>query len=187
MGQKMSDFPVIHTERLTLRKPTYDDVRPLLELTQDEEAMLYYGMEPFKEEKQSRDEIDWFLKIWKEGTGTRWIITLKGEDDFIGEIGFFEYEKKHRRAEIGYKQSRKFWRKGYMTEALVGMLDYMYDNIDLNRVEALVDPRNEGSLRLIERQGFQRDGLLRSYEFERGAFVDLYMLSFLREDWENRA
>ncbi len=73
-----------------------------------------------------------------------------------------------------------------MTEALIGMLDYMYDNIDLNRVEALVDPRNEGSLRLIEKQGFQRDGLLRSYEFERRAFVDLYMLSLLREDWENR-
>ncbi len=168
MGQKMSDFPVIHTERLTLRKPTYEDVRPLLELSQDDEVMLFYGMEPFKEEKQSREEIDWFLKIWKEKTGTRWVITLKGQDDFIGEIGFYEYEKKHRRAEIGYKLSRAYWRKGYMTEALV-------------------DPRNEGSLRLIEKQGFQRDGLLRSYEYERGAFVDLYMLSLLREDWENRA
>lgn len=51
-----------------------------------------------------------------------------------------------------------------MTEALIGMLDYMYGNIDLNRVQALVDPKNEGSLRLIEKQGFQRDGLLRSYE-----------------------
>ena len=183
----MSDFPVIHTERLTLRKPTYDDVATLLELTQDDEVMLYYGMEPFKEEKQSRDEIDWFLKIWKEGTGTRWVITLKGQDDFIGEIGFYEYEKKHRRAEIGYKLSKRFWRRGYMTEALMGMLDYMYKTLDLNRVHALVDPMNEGSLRMIEKQGFQREGLLRSYEYERGAYVDLYMLSLLREDWEARA
>ena len=108
----MSEFPVIHTERLTLRKPTYDDVQPLLELSQDDEVMLYYGMEPFKEEKQSRDEIEWFLKIWREGTGTRWVITLKDDDDFIGEIGFYEYEKKHRRAEIGYKLSRSYWREG---------------------------------------------------------------------------
>ncbi len=77
--------------------------------------------------------------------------------------------------------------KGYMTEALVGMLDYMYGNLELNRVQALVDPRNEASLRLIEKQGFQRDGLLRSYEYERGAYVDLYMLSLLREEWESRA
>jgi ribosomal-protein-alanine N-acetyltransferase len=54
----MSEFPVIHTKRLTLRKPTYDDVPLLLELSQDDEVMLYYGIEPFKEEKQSRDEID---------------------------------------------------------------------------------------------------------------------------------
>jgi ribosomal-protein-alanine N-acetyltransferase len=40
---------------------------------------------------------------------------------------------------------------------------------------------------LIEKQGFQRDGLLRSYEYERGAYVDLYMLSLLREEWESRA
>ncbi len=182
----MSAFPVIHTKRLTLRKPTYDDIQPLLELSQDDEVMLYYGIEPFKEEKQSRDEIDWFLKIWKEGTGTRWVITLKGEDDFIGEIGFYEYKKKHKRAEIGYKLSRSHWREGYMTEALIGMLGYMYGNIELNRVQALVDPKNEGSLRLIEKQGFQKDGLLRSYEYERGAYVDLYMLSLLREEWESR-
>ena len=183
----MTEFPVIHTDRLTLRKPTYDDVQPLLELSQDDDVMLYYGMEPFTEEKQSRDEIEWFLKIWREGTGTRWVITLKGEDDLIGEIGFYEYKKKHRRAEIGYKLSRSHWMKGYMTEALVGMLDYMYGNLELNRVQALVDPRNEASLRLIERQGFQRDGLLRSYEYERGAYVDLIMLSLLREEWESRA
>ena len=183
----MTEFPVIHTDRLTLRKPTYDDVQPLLELSQDDDVMLYYGMEPFTEEKQSRDEIEWFLKIWKEGTGTRWVMTLNGEDDLIGEIGFYEYKKKHRRAEIGYKLSRNHWMKGYMTEALVGMLDYMYGNLELNRVQALVDPRNEASLRLIEKQGFQMDGLLRSYEYERGAYVDLYMLSFLREEWESRA
>ena len=54
----MSEFPVIHTDRLTLRKPAYDDVKPLLKLSQDDEVMVYYGMEPFKEEKQSRDEIE---------------------------------------------------------------------------------------------------------------------------------
>lgn len=180
------EFPVIHTERLVLRKPTYDDVKPLLELSQDEEVMLYYGMEPFREKVQSRKEIDWYLKIWTEGTGTRWVIELIEEDeDFIGEIGFYNYAKAHRRAELGYKLARKHWRKGYMTEALVGMLDYMYANLDLNRVQALVDPRNLGSLRLLENQGFQRDGLLRSYEYERGAFIDLYMLSLLRKEWRS--
>ena len=182
----MPDFPIIETERLILRKPTYNDVAPLFELTQDEEVMLYYGMEPFKEDSQAKKEIDWFLKIWEEGTGTRWIISQKNGNDFIGEIGFYDYKKDHKKAEIGYKLARRHWRKGYMSEALVAMLDYMYNNLELNRVQALVDPRNPASFLLLEKHGFQREGVLRDYEFERGDYVDLIMLSILRKEWETK-
>jgi ribosomal-protein-alanine N-acetyltransferase len=183
----MSEFPVIETERLVLRKPTYDDVQPLYDMSQDEEVMLYYGKEPYTEEAQARKEVDWFLKIWKEGTGTRWIIALKGGEDFIGEIGYYEYEKKHRKAEIGYKLAKEHWRKGYMSEAMVAILDYMYNNLELNRVQALVDPRNPASFLLLEKHGFQREGVLRDYEFERGDYVDLIMLSILHKEWEPRS
>lgn len=182
----MKSFPVIETERLVLRKPTYDDVEPLYDLSQDEDVMLYYGKEPYTKLEQSKKEVDWFLKIWKEETGTRWIISLKGGEDFIGEIGFYEYEKKHKKAEIGYKLAKKHWRKGYMGEALLGVLDYMYGALDLNRVQALVDPRNPASSKLLEKYGFQQEGTLRDYEFERGDYVDLIMLSILRREWESR-
>jgi ribosomal-protein-alanine N-acetyltransferase len=182
----MNNFPVLTTKRLILRKPTDEDVERLYDLSQDEEVMQYYGKEPYMEIAQARKEVDWFLKIWKEGTGTRWIISLKGADDFIGEIGFYDYEKKHKKTEIGFKLARKYWRKGYMSEALVAMLDYMYHNFDINRVQALVDPRNPASFLLLEKHGFQREGLLRDYEFERGGFVDLIMLSLLRKEWKAR-
>ncbi len=176
-------FPVIHTKRLTLRQPSYDDVGALLEICQDEEVMLYYGMEVFKEEKQSRDEIDWMNKIWRQETGARWVITHKGE--VIGELGFYEYEKKHRKAEIGYKLARKYWRKGIMSEAMDGVLSYIYNETDINRLQALVDPRNTGSIKLLEKKGFQREGLLRDYEYERGDYIDLIMFSILRREVEN--
>jgi ribosomal-protein-alanine N-acetyltransferase len=182
----LSKFPVIETKRLRLRKPIDEDVKPLFELCQDEAVMLYYGNEPFNEEPQAQKELDWFLKIWREGTGTRWIISLKGKDNFIGEIGFYNYEKKHKKAEIGYKLVRQHWRKGYMSEALESMLDYMYNTMDLNRIQALVDPRNTASFILLEKQGFQREGVLRDYEYERGDYVDLIMLSILRREWESR-
>lgn len=182
----MADFPIIETERLVLRKPTYDDVQQLFDMSQDEDVMLYYGKEPYVKLDQATKEIDWFLKIWKEGTGTRWIISLKDGEDFIGEIGFYEYEKKHKKAEIGYKLAKEYWRKGYMSEALEAMLGYMYDNLDINRVQALVDPRNPPSYLLLEKYGFKQEGTLRDYEFERGGYVDLIMLSILRKEWESR-
>ncbi len=179
----MSDFPELVTERLILRKPTYGDVQPLLKISQDEEVMLYFGSEPFKEEKQAKEEIDWYLKIWKEKTGTRWVVSLKETGELIGEIGFFDYDKKHRKAEIGYKLASEHWRKGYMSEAMRAVLDYIYSETDINRTEALVDPRNPASFLLLEKHGFQKEGVLRDYEFERGAYVDLIMLSVLRREW----
>ncbi|MBN2334607.1 GNAT family N-acetyltransferase [Candidatus Bathyarchaeota archaeon] len=179
----MKPFPVLHTERLTLRKPTEEDIVPLLELSQDEEVMLYFGVEPYKEEKQAREEVEWFLKIWREGTGTRWVITLNGDGSLVGEIGFYDYKKKHRKAEIGYKLARRHWSKGYMSEAMSAMLGYIYGETDINRIQALVDPRNPASLRVLEKHGFQREGVMRGYEYERGAYVDLIMLSILRREW----
>ena len=61
----------------------------------------------------------------------------------------------------------------------------MYDTMDLNRVQAHVDPRNTASFKLLEKQGFQREGVLRNYEYERGDYVDLIMLSILRREWES--
>ena len=182
----MSEFPVIQTDRLTLRKPTEEDIIPMLLLSQDEEVMEFYGMEVFKEEKQSREEIEWFLKIWKEKTGARWMISLKEDPKMIGDIGFYDYKKKHRKAEIGYKLARSHWRKGYMTEALIAILEYVFKETDINRLQAVVDPRNPASFLLLEKCGFLREGILRDYEFEKGDYVDLIMHSVLRKEWESR-
>ncbi len=181
----MKPFPVIETKRLILRKPTDDDIIPMLELCQDEEVMLYYGKELYKEEKQSKDELDWFIKIWKEGTGLRWIISLKEDEKLIGDIGFYDYEKKHRKTEVGYKLASAHWKKGYMSEALEAVLEYVYKETDVNRTQALVDPRNPPSYLLLEKYGFQKEGTLRDYEFEKGDYVDLIMLSVLRREWES--
>ena len=70
-----------------------------------------------------------------------------------------------------------------MTEALSSVLASGYEVMELNRVEALVDPRNEASLRLLLKLGFTREGVLREYEYEKGAFIDLVMMSLLRREW----
>ena len=182
----MMPFPVIETERPILRKQTDDDIIPMLRLCQDEEVMLYYGKELYKEEKQSKDELDWFIKIWKEGTGLRWIISLKADEKLIGDIGFYDYEKKHRKTEVGYKLASAHWKKGYMSEALEAVLEYIYKETDVNRVQALVDPRNPPSYLLLEKYGFQQEGTLRDYEFEKGDYVDLVILSILRREWDSQ-
>ena len=70
-----------------------------------------------------------------------------------------------------------------MTEAIGAALDYGYNEMGLNRVQALIDPRNDASMRVAEKNGFKLEGTLRDYEYEYGEFIDLNMYSLLRREY----
>ena len=79
----------------------------------------------------------------------------------IGTCTLLNLSRAHRRAEIGFALGRASWGQGLATEALERMTTFAFDVLDLHRLEADVDPRNERSLRMLGAQGFQREGLLR--------------------------
>ena len=176
-------FPTIETPRLKLRQPRAADVQPLLRMMQDKAVLRYFGIEPFKSEQESLAEVAWYNRIFDESKGIWWIITEKDTGDYIGDVGFFKYENRHARAEVGYKLSPAFWRRGIVTEALTQVVDYGFAEMGLNRIEALVDPRNTASLRVLEKLHFGAEGIMREYEIENGAPVDLAMLSLLKREW----
>jgi len=177
-------FPVLDTGRLRLREPRDEDAAAHFVVGGDEEVMRFFGVPPYTKLEESASEIEWFKSIYREKQGIRWVITERGSDAYIGDVGFHKWEAKHRRAELGYKLDKRHWNRGYISEALVEVLRHGFTAMDLNRVEALVDPRNPSSIRVLEKQGFKRDGLLRDYEIEHGLPVDLIMLSLLRREWK---
>lgn len=69
-------------------------------------------------------------------------------------------------------------------EAVLTVLKYDFTELNLNRIEALVLPENAASQHLLDRLGFQQEGLLRQYEKTRGQFDDLYMYSLLKAEWQ---
>lgn len=122
--------------------------------------MKYYGFLPFD-------------RMEEDQTGRRWEITLKTEDTVIGSCGYFNYKLQHRRAEIGYELSREYWAKGIASEAVQAILNYGFEQVRLHRIEALIDPPNKTSLKLVERLGFKKEGLLIDYEWAGDIFYDL--------------
>ncbi len=176
-------FPVLHTERLTLRQAGVADVLPLLRIMQDPEVLRYYGMPPLETEQQALYEVNWFNQVFDQGSGIRWVIARRDAPDYIGDIGFFKHDKQHARAEVGYRLVRSCWGQGLMTESLTAAVEYGFGQMALNRVEALADPRNAATLCVLGKVGFVREGLLREYEIEQGRPVDLLMLSLLKREW----
>ena len=177
-----AQFPEITTDRLHLRLATPEDAEDMLRYLSDPEVMNHTGMEPFKTTEDVLDEIKWYHSLIKEDSGIRWGVTLKETGKMIGSCGFHNREPRHFRAEIGYELSREHWGKGLAGEALRAVVRYGFDHLRLERVEALIEPDNHPSIRLVEKNGFLREGLLRHYEYGRGRFDDLYMYSILKED-----
>lgn len=175
-------FPRLETERFVLRAAADSDSRDLLALYSDETVVEYMPFTPFESEQDALDEMSWYKKIFKEQTGLRWMIEDKESHRVIGTCGYLAYEKEHHRAEIGYDLLSSCWGRGVMTEVARAVLDFGFNQMQLNKVEAKVDPGNEASIRLLLKLGFQQEGLLRQHEFEKGRYVDLAIFSKLQSD-----
>ena len=176
-------FPVIETDRLILREVTTADASDMLNYLSDKDVVTPMGLAPFQTEDDVCDEISWYESIYDEDTGIRWGITLKDSGKVIGSCGFLNMLPKHYRAEVGYELSKGHWGKGIAGEALEAIVKYGFDHFELERIEALIEPANLPSQKLIEKQGFEREGLLRHYEFTCGKFDDLYMYSIIKESF----
>jgi len=86
--------------------------------------------------------------------------------------------------EIGYFLVPDERGKGYCTEAVGMMADYLFLSRDVMRIQAITDVRNVGSQRVLEKAGFRREGTLRKLIFMRGDWRDAYVYSILREEWK---
>lgn len=182
-----TDFPVLHTKRMTLRKITVGDAEDLLSIFGNDAVAEFLDGPTLTSIEQVQEIISWADKIYVQGSGLRWGIQLNGQTNLIGTIGFHLWSKPNSRAEIGYELSQHYWQQGIMTDALTEILKYGFEEMALNRIEAHTLPNNHASIALLKKAGFQREGILREYEFYRERYNDTLVLSLLRRDWKQAA
>jgi len=178
-------FPTLTTERLLLREITPDDAPFWLRNFSDPDVVELTAYEPPRDLEAAKEEIEQYCtRVFREEAGIRWGITLKGRGDLIGTLGYHAWvQERDRRARMGYDLLAEYRRKGIMTEAMEAVLAYGFKTMTLNRVEALVDPRNLPSIRLVERLGFHRDAYLRQSTRFRDRFYDDVVFSLLSREW----
>jgi ribosomal-protein-alanine N-acetyltransferase len=167
-------FPTLETERLVLRELTSDDVEWYRNHFSTPEIVHGSGYPAPADIDAAKEEFEMYiLGPWKEGTGLRWGITLKDDGSLIGSCGFYKWESDpHRKAEIGYDLHPTYWGKGIMREALQAIIRYTL----------LVISYNDRSIRLAERLGFVKEGVMRESAYFDGKFIDDVLYSLLRAD-----
>jgi RimJ/RimL family protein N-acetyltransferase len=112
----------------------------------------------------------------------RFIIEKK-DGTRIGTIAHW-FAQPERFLEIGYDVIRSERGKGYGTEAVQLMVDYLFLSKDVVRIQAFTDVRNKASQKVLEKAGFKREGTLRKAGFVRGQRADAYVYGVTREDWK---
>ena len=168
-----------------MREIVHDDVHALYAVHGDPESMKWFGVDPLPDVAAALKLVDLFAS-WRTmaNPGTRWGIQLKARKVLIGTCGLFAWNRNWRKCTIGYELIPESRGNGYMYEALQACIPWGLEHMELNRIEAQVHPRNEPSLRSLERLGFKREGLLRQLGYWAGQYHDMYQYSLLLRDWQ---
>lgn len=177
-------LPELTTPRLRLRKFKRGDVRDIFAYASDPQVTLYTPWEHHRELETTRNFLDTILAAYRQGRPAPWAIVLRENNSLIGAIGIRNWTMEHARAEVGYVLARQHWGKGYASEALQAVLAFGFSRMELNRIEAKCVPENKGSIRVLEKSGLRREGLLREVEFCKGKFGDLNLYSILRHEFD---
>ena len=104
----------------------------------------------------------------------------------IGTTTLFRFDPRHRRAEVGYALRSDHWGQGLASEAVSLAIDWALRTLDLHRVEADIDPRNDASRRVLERLGFRSEGVLREHFFVGDLATDSELFGVLATEWRER-
>jgi ribosomal-protein-alanine N-acetyltransferase len=163
---------------------THQYVDSLYEIFSLEEVTKFYGTDRFTFLGEATRLIDMFQKNYHDKRGIRWGIILKENHRLIGTVGLNGLQLKNKRAEIGYELHPKYWKQGVTSEAIQEVLRFSFEKMDLFRIGAVVYPENIASIKLLEKQGFKNEGLLRGYMLQNDQFHDTYVLSILKPEWE---
>lgn len=111
-------------------------------------------------------------------------ITLKNTGTLIGDIGMHFIGD--RQAEMGYTLAPRYHGKGYATEAVLRVLDYLFGELRKHRVTASTDPRNERSIKLLERAGMRKEACFRKSFWTGKYWADDTVYAMLRSEWMSR-
>lgn len=177
------DQVVLSTPRLQLRPLQPGDAEALFAIHSDARVVRYWSSRPWTSLDQADAMIASDLKELPAGDHLRLGLELRGSNQIIGTCSLFHLAPQCRRAEIGYAMAHAHWGNGLMHEALSALLHWGFTTLDLNRVEADVDPRNAPSVRSLQRLGFLKEGRLRERWIVEGEVSDSDLYGLLRRDW----
>ncbi len=179
--------PTLHTARLRLRPFEEADANDLFALHTNAYVLRHWDAPPWSDIERAERFILACKQISQDGTGARLAVDRVGDGKFIGWCSLHRWSPDFHSASLGYCYEDAAWGQGYATEAARALLQWAFDALDLNRVQAETDTRNLASARVLEKLGFVREGTLREDCIVNGEFSDSWVYGLIRREWRPRS
>lgn len=129
-------MPTLETPRLTLRRMTMKDAKDVFEYSRDADVARHVLWSAQKDIGEAKDYCRYMTRRYRADEPSSWGIVDKKTGRLVGTIGYMNYDMDNASVEIGYSLAKWMWNGGYMTEALRRVIDYTFDAMDINRIEA---------------------------------------------------
>ena len=177
-------FPYIVTDEITLRKIVDSDLHSLFEIYSNEKLFQYTPLMIKKNNDTVANMIGHFERDFHKRKEIFLGISLNSDpDNIIGVAEIFDYSQDINMVTIGYRLNDRFWSKGIATKTVKAMIDYLFTEVGINRVQAFVMPENIKSQNVLQRNGFVKEGYIRQgYLWKGKGVIDLILYSLLRSD-----
>lgn len=172
---------IIHGDKVVLRAVEESDNAMLLSLVNDPDTEMMLGGSSWP--VSEAEQLKWFEHQERSKDVLRCIVALQEDEKAIGTIILSDIDQKNATGHIQIKMSKDGGRgKGYGTDAVNTMVRYAFEELRLNCIYANILFYNEASIKLFERCGFKRDGVLRQRVFKKGKFIDMLAYSKIISD-----
>ena len=169
------EFPNLTSLRLYLREHVASDQTAYYDLLSNKQAIRYYGRTPFKNIKEAADEIELLHKKFESIEVIKWALLKKDDNQYIGSVGIKNFSTLHRRGTLSCIITPKSWGAGYATEALSTIINYCFEELRLNRLQAFVDPQNVQAMSLFDKLGFHLEAAISMNFYHMNIILLLYM------------
>lgn len=154
-------FQSLETEHLIIRKLALSDAKDCFAITSDLRVLkMMVALPVHKTLEETEQYLADIIAQYEQDKNEWWAVVEKTSDKVIGFCGFVDYKVQFKRVELGYMLAYDSWGKGYATEACKTNINFGFSQMNLNRIEATVDPENIPSVRVLEKLGMQYEGLL---------------------------
>jgi len=155
-------FPTLETENLLLRKAVPEDI-VLFNSFSDPYTSQYEFWQPHKTYEDTQKYLETVFIKYSNKQFTDWVIELKQSKSPIGMICFHDYFQYHARADVGFWISKRRRGNGYAGEAAKSVIEYGFETLGLERIQAYCSTENEASIRVLEKIGMKREAMLKKY------------------------